>query len=239
MPARQKITKGISTRVFLGALTSLQILADPFVAPSKTAVTFTITGAVASGATAVTVPALTVAIPAGGVIEVTAAGIAYVLLVTTEALVGATSLTIAANGRAIPAGGAASFSPLYRLQGGTNSDVQSAGAVSSQVIYEDPALNVGGWTASDTISQSWTATYNGVVFSASGTYALLSYMAVNKAAPYYFRREIQPAAGYVTGPSKSGLVTLSQYSEPADAAAYVTMQCSFTGDLALEIGQAV
>lgn len=238
MPSRQKISKGIDTIVRLGALTSLQIAADPFVAPSTTAVTFTITGAIASGATAVTVPALTVAVPAGAVIEVTAAGIAYVLLVTAEALVGATSLTIAANGRAIPAGGAASFTPLYRLQGGTNSDVQSTGNVASQVIYSDPNLNVGGWTASDTISQAWTATYNGVVFSASGTYALLSYMAVNKAAPYYFRRQIQPAPGYTSGPSKSGLVTLSQYSEPADATSYVTMQCQFTGDLALEIGQA-
>lgn len=237
MAIKLKAAKGVDTIVRLGALTSLQLAADPFVAPSATAVTFTITGAIASGAVAVTVPALTVAIPAGGVIEVVAGGIGYVLLVSVEALVGATSLTIVANGKAIPAGAAATFTPLYRLQGGTNSDVQSAGATANATVYSDPQVNVGGWTASDTISQSWTASYNAVVFVNSASYSLLSFMAVNKSSPYYFRRQIQPGAGYTIGAGKEGVVTMASYSEPADSAQYVTMQCQFTGDLELYLTQ--
>lgn len=236
MAVKLKAAKGINSRVYLGQLSSLDLAADPFVPPSTTAVAVAGVGAVASGALTATVGATTVVIPAGAVIEVTVAAIKYVLLVRTEAPVGSTSLQIIANGRAIPTGGAGVYYPLYRLQGGTNSDVQSTGNIANTVVYSDPEINVGGWTASDTISQAWTASYNAVVFANSPSYALLSYAAVNKAQPMYFRREIEPGAGYTLGHSKSGLVTISQYSEPADATAYVTMQVQFTGDLALEIG---
>jgi hypothetical protein len=237
MAQRLIAAKGINTIVQLGALTSLQLAADPFVQPASVNSTFTITGAVASAAVAVAVPALTVAIPAGGVLEVVAGGIGYVLLVAVEALVGATSLTIVANGKAIPAGGLATFNPMYRLQGGTNSDFQSTGNVASQTVYADPQINVGGWTASDTISQAWTASYSAVVFANSASYSLLSFMAVNKANSYYMRRYIQPGAGYTVGPGKEGVVTMNQYSEPADAQAYCTMQCSFTGNGQMYITQ--
>ncbi|MGL5062168.1 MAG: hypothetical protein ACRC62_19510, partial [Microcoleus sp.] len=84
MPARLLAAKGVDTAVFLGCLTETQLNADPFVAPSTTAVSFTITGAVASGATTVTVPATTTEIAPGTVLDVVQAGISYVLLVVAN-----------------------------------------------------------------------------------------------------------------------------------------------------------
>ncbi|MGL4833528.1 MAG: hypothetical protein ACRCXH_03815 [Shewanella sp.] len=239
MPARLLAAKGVDTAVFLGALTEAQLNADPFVAPSTTAVTFTITGAVASGAVTVTVPATTTEIAPGTVLDVVQGGISYVLLVIANPLagskgvypIGATTLSIAANGRAIPAGGVASYSRLYKLQGGTNSDFQTQSNTTQQTVYADPLINPGGWQAAASISQSWSFTYSALVFPNSGSYSMLSYFGLNKDLDLYLRRTIAPGAGYAIGHGKEGIVTLSNYSEPADAQAFVTLSCTFTGNL--------
>jgi hypothetical protein len=239
MPARLLAAKGVDTAVFLGVLTEEQLNADPFAAPATTAVTFTIAGAVASGATTVAVPATTTAIAPGTVLEVTQAGISYVLLVVANPAtnsrgvypVGATSLSIAANGRAIPAGGTATYSLLYKLQGGTNSDFQTQSQTTQQTVYSDPLINPGGWQAAASISQSWSFTYNALVFPNSGSYSMLSYIGLNKDLNLYLRRTIAPGAGYTIGAGKEGIVTLSNYTEPADAQAFVTLSCTFTGNL--------
>ena len=231
MAAKIQPARGVDTIVYLGVLSDDQLNADPFVVPSTTAVTFEITGAIASGATSVTVPAQTVDIPAGSAITVTQGGQSYTILVSTQLDAGGTALTIVANGRAIAAGGEASFYPLRRLQGGTESDFQSTSNTQQQTVYTDPEINSGGWQTSTSLDQSWTTSFNAVVFPNSPTYSMLSFIALNKDLPLYFRREIDPGAGYTVGHGKQGTVYMNQYSEPAPASGFVTMACNFTGNL--------
>jgi len=226
MPVLNLPALGINTIVSLGGVTAAQVNADPFVVPSKTAVTFTITGAIAAGAVTVTVPALTVAIPAGSAIAVVAAGISYAILVTEDAAIGATALTILANGLAIPAGGAASFFPLLQLSGGTTSDFNSAGQTQSAQVYD---REYGGWAVQATTGQSWSFNYNFVVFANSPGFLSLSYYGVNKTKRLYATRELEPGSGYTKGHEKGGLCLMSNYTEPSDAQGFVTGTTSFVG----------
>lgn len=236
MPAIEIPALGVNTIVNLGGLTAAQANADPFVLPSKTAVAFTITGAIAAGATTVTVPALTAAIPAGSAIGIVVAGVSYAILVTANAAIGATSLTILANGLAIPAGGAATFYPLRSLTGGTTSDFNAAGQTQSLQVYDRLA---GGYAIQATTGQSWSFNYNFAVFANSPGFLSLSYYGANKTLKLGVSREIEPGAGYTKGHEKGGLCTMSNYTEPADAQGFVTGTTSFVGIGApLIIGQA-
>ena len=232
MAARLRAARGVDTIIYLGVLTADQINADPFVAPSKTAVTETIVGAIAAAAESVTVPDFGVDIPAGSVIEVTESGVSYVLVVAADYTSGDTDLTIMPNGRAIGAGASASFYPLYRLVGGTNSDFQSQSNTNQTTVYSDPNINEGGWQSSTTLDQNWSFTYNALVFPNSGSYSMLSYIALHKDLTLYIERYIDPGAGSVSGHMKGGICSMTQYNEPADATAFVNLQCTFTGDLA-------
>ena len=226
MPVLNIPALGVNTIVNLGGLTAAQVNADPFVVPSKTAVTFTITGAIAAGAVTVAVPALTAAIPAGSAIGIVAAGISYAILVTEDAPLNAASLTILANGLAIPAGGEASFFPMLQLSGGTTSDFNAAGQTQSAQVYD---REYGGYAAQATTGQSWTFTYNFVIFANSPGFLSLSYYGVNKTLRLCVMRELEPGAGFTKGHEKGGLCQMSSYTEPSDAQGFVTGTTSFTG----------
>jgi len=226
MPVAEFPSLGINTVVHLGGVSSTQANADPFIPPSKTARTFTIASAIAVNATTVTVPSLTAAIPAGSAIPIVVAGISYTILVTQEALINATSLTILPNGLAIPANGAATFYPLIQLKGGTTSDFNSAGQTQQAQVYD---REFGGWAVQATTGQSWTFSYNFLVFANSPGFLSLSYYGVNKTEKLYVLREIEPGAGYTVGASKGGLCLMSGYTEPADAQGFVTGTSTFVG----------
>jgi len=227
MPVLNIPALGVNTIVWLGGLTDEQQNADPFVAPSKTASTFNITGAIAAGATTVTVPALADAIPKGTAIPITAGGQSYNILVTEEAPAGAVSLTILLNGRAIPPNSTASFYPALKLEGGTTSDFNSAGQTSSQQVYD---REFGGYAAQATTGQSWGFNYNFAVFANSPGFLTLSYYGINKDSILYVNREIEPGPGYTKGHEKGGQAFMNNYTEPSDAQGFVTGTVSFVGN---------
>ncbi len=232
MAAAQFPALGVNTIVWMGGVTAAQANADPYVPPSKTSVNFTITGAIAAGATTVTVPVLTAAIPKGTSIPITVGGISYAILVVENAAIGATSLTILANGLAIPANGAAQFYPLLKLEGGTTSDFASAGQTQSVQVYDRPVAGstaAAGFAAQATTGQSWNFNYNFVVFANSPGFLTLSYFGYNKTEKLHVTREIEPGPGYTKGHEKGGLALMSNYTEPSDAQGFVTGTTSFVG----------
>lgn len=226
---------GVNTVVHLGGLTPAQLNASPFAPPSKVAVAFTITAAIAGGAVTVAVPPLVAAIPAGTAIGIVAGGINYAILVTALAPIGAVELSILPNGLAIPAPGAATFFPIMSLRGGTTSDFTSAGQTQSAQVY-DRAF--GGYATQATTGQSWNFSFNFAVFANSPGFLMLSYYGMNKTRRLYVTREIEPGPGYTKGHEKGGAAQISNYTEPADAQGFVTGTTSFVGlGAPIQIGQ--
>lgn len=180
-----------------------------------------------SGATSITVTALSGPIAAGTPLTFSNGASTRVVYLTADAATGATTLSVEAIAGALAGSSTATYTAKLRLNGGTQLSVDLSAERTESLVFEDPL----GYQDGVITSQSWSMPWTANLLSNDDAFRRVFYAASEAVSgrEVYVWQEDPPPAGATTGDGLKGAAVITNFQKSLQSAAIATLSFSITG----------